>query len=432
LGLLQDTILKKRSGETDVKEYVKNLNESVAKSASMLSQEFKLVCGIKTDIRLPEDLAELFRAFFVATGTEQGETPLAMRGDGIQSRFLASLMHYIANNSRLKYIWGFEEPENCLEHGLATKLAQTIVKEYSQRSQIIVTSHSPAFIALKKDNVAIFRIHHSDKGTISFPVWPEQPANSTIETALLTEDLGLSELLANHQKEFEEMQEKIKLAHEINQKITKPTLLTEGESDVLILKEAWKHLRPGQHKAFKIESCNTTPHQNQSSAGVGILTKALQSQRPVSPITIGMYDRDEEGIKEYGKLGNNFIQHQQCDAKCHKNGHAAAFLIPIHPDRAEYANAHNLNLEFFFDDIYLMQQIDGHGLNLIPKTVHHILDGGFPLFSRPSEEPQYRDIGGEKIYFAQNIVPTFPPEAFVRFNLIFELVERLLGDMQSQ
>ena len=135
-------------------ESVNSLNTTVEDAAKTLSEEFLAVSGVATEIKLPTELATLFRAFSIGTINEGSELPLIMRGDGIQSRFIPSLLYYIAQNSNFWYIWGFEEPENCLEHSLSTELANNIKNDYCKTVQIILTSHSPAFISLegKKHN----------------------------------------------------------------------------------------------------------------------------------------------------------------------------------------------------------------------------------------------------------------------------------------
>jgi len=172
LGLLQDTILQKKSGGSSINKSVNALNEAVEQGALILNKEFERVCGIQTNIKLPQELAILFRAFSVKTKSGNADIPLVMRGDGIQVRFLSSLLHYVALNSKLTYLWGFEEPENCLEHSLATKLAKELQGTYSKESQIFITSHSPAFIGLENKNVSAYRIFSSEDGTASIPLAP--------------------------------------------------------------------------------------------------------------------------------------------------------------------------------------------------------------------------------------------------------------------
>ena len=145
-----------------------------------------------------------------------------------------------------------------------------------------------------------------------------------------------------------------------------------------------------------------------------------------------MYDRDSEGLKEYGKLGGNFTKHIKYDAMYHRNGRSAAFLIPIPSDRQEYAKAENLKLEFLFNDEYLTKEVDGYGLKLLPKMVCRRIERGPTLFPEPAPEPQYRNIEGNKMYFAEKIVPILPGEAFFRFAAIFDLFESILNNITEK
>ena len=140
LGRLQDAILEARD-TGDVKKIIENLNAEVHNEAIALSNEFEDVAGIKTSIDLPEDLTILFRAFSVSTG--EGEIPLGRRGDGIQARFLPSLLHHIASRSKKVYIWGFEEPENCVHPHLFETLMDLCRKS---PVQVVITTHSPYLV----------------------------------------------------------------------------------------------------------------------------------------------------------------------------------------------------------------------------------------------------------------------------------------------
>ncbi len=178
MGRLQDVILEKRAGESALGNAVQTLNATVAAEARDLNDEFLHVAKVPTQIRLPDQIAELFRAFSVATKSGDEDFPLNVRGDGIRSRFLPSLLHYISTHSRFFYIWGFEEPENSLEHALATGLAQEVVNTYSKRSQVLVTSHSPAFFSLRDNNVCIYRV--SSDGSASTTTEKIFPGTGTL------------------------------------------------------------------------------------------------------------------------------------------------------------------------------------------------------------------------------------------------------------
>lgn len=437
LGLLQDTILKKRSGESSIENSVNNLNATVEKAAKDLSSEFKKVCNIETDIRLPEELAALFRAFAVATKSGSDDMPLTMRGDGIQSRFIPSLLHYVARNSRLTYIWGFEEPENCLEHALATKLADELQTTYSKETQVIVTTHSQAFLGLAKNNVSTFRIYNDNKGTNAIVIAQDIEKTLSESEESLKEELGLMQLAEEQQNEFKRRLnaievEKVKLdiiSRNLD-RATQPILLTEGECDRLILEEAWKRLKQGIKRHFQILSCDPMSNSDESAGGAGTLKKAVETVRINQPLTIGLFDHDDEGIKNFNSLDRNFDSNDNKFIKLHKNCNTSAFVIHNIPDRQEYEKANNLCLEFLFEDEYLLKKVDNKGLQLKQKLIFRRL-GNTPLIPEESTEPYNREIKGGKMFFARNIIPTFPDEAFANFEIIFNNVEAILQKMQS-
>lgn len=434
LGLLQDTILTKRAGASSIEESVTNLNTAVEQASQQLGREFKEVCNIETDIRLPKELAVLFRAFAVATKSGNDDIPLTMRGDGIQSRFIPSLLHYVAINSRLTYIWGFEEPENCLEHVLATKLANDLQKTYCEETQILLTSHSQAFVGLTKDNVSTFRIYCDGHGTNAIMIAPSinETLNEVPESLTLKEELGLMQLAEQQQMEFERYlnameseRKKLEAVRRTLDEATSPMVLTEGTTDKLILEEAWKRLMPGTQRPFRITSCDPFADYNKSAGGAGTLKKALETVRADGPVTIGLFDHDEKGFEVFTRLDRNFESTDNEFIKLHKNGRASAFVIHNIQGREKYLQVRNLCLEFLFKDEFLATKVDGKVLQLKQKLICRKL-GKIALPPEQTTDPHHRQIIGNKMFFAQHIVPTLPDEAFANFNTIFASIETIL------
>lgn len=436
LGLLQDTILEKKSAESRIVESVIALNEAVDEGALFLNSEFEQVCGVKTNIRLPQELAVLFRAFSVETKSGNADMPLIMRGDGIQTRFVPSLLHYIAVNSSLTYVWGFEEPENCLEHSLATELSTELQGAYSKDSQIFLTSHSPAFIGLRDINVSAFRVFSKTDSTAVLPL--DSPENDSDDMRdLLKDELGLLQLTREQQGEFERRKKELEseVQHLKDLKIESsraqsPILLTEGPSDPMILNEAWKRLYPHKVMEFRIISCNTFTDK-ENAAGTGMLTKALESCRSDQPLTIGLFDRDWEGMKAFKKLGGMFHVFQGNPlVKIHKNKNVAAFLIPDIDGKEDYIEAENLPIEFLFPEDCITKQQNGFGLKLrqVKKTTK--VDQRI-IGEVETNEPYHRKIDGNKVHYAEKIISTFPDSAFNNFEKIFECFQLSLSHMSK-
>ncbi len=426
LGTLQDAILQSKS-DASLKDAVSKLNESVQQEAVELRKEFRAVSDVDVDIHLPVNLEELFRAFAVTTGGDEA-FPLSVRGDGIQCRFLPSLLHHVALRSDKYFIWGFEEPENCLEHSLATSLAKHMATDYAIESQIIVTSHSPAFISLQ-DGAKLLRAYREDGQT-------RVAAVGSASSRALDDDLGLIELQKEYQAEYirqlDDTMRAMAVLEEAAKQNTLPLVLVEGKTDVTILSEAWKRLRKGVEIPFRLESCDVSDGNNPalSMAGCGVLQKALESCRVTLPKTIGLFDYDEAGYDAFKKVTNSFelAEFSACVKINKGNQHVAAVIYPEVPGKEAYRNAINLELEFLFPESALTKEVDGHGLVLAQKL--EIRRIGKTETKIETTEPHYRDIKDGKAHFADEVVPTLDDGDFTLFEPVFTLIEQVLGKLQ--
>jgi predicted ATP-dependent endonuclease of OLD family len=309
LGKLQDTILGKSDKESKIVKAISSFNENVESKVKALSTEFQTVTNIPIDIKLPNELSELFRAVNVATQSGANALSLNLRGDGIKTRFLPSLFHYISENSRFNYVWGFEEPENNMELSMATKLAEQMTKEYCESAQIILTSHSPAFISQTNPRLLLYRVYKDQNVSNGVEIdWV-----NTKDMELLEDDIGLLQLQRSNQIKYAaELKKRTSEYDSLKSLVAEqslPVIITEGITDVLILTEAWKRLH-GHKKVWNFIPCGTTPESSGSTTGgADMLTHCLKSHRYSEPIIIGLFDRDEKGTKAFGDLGANFDEY---------------------------------------------------------------------------------------------------------------------------
>jgi predicted ATPase len=439
LGRLQDVILGRRSRGSGIASAVQELNSTVEREAIELREEFNRVTNVPIDIRLPDELADLFRAFGVATKSGDEELPLSLRGDGIRLRFLPSLLHYISRYSNLNFIWGFEEPENSLEHALATRLAREIVDVYSRGAQVFLTSHSPAFFGLRDHNVTGCRVFLEDGNTAVEKI----PPNGSPPFTILEKEIGLMEFQEQCQREYEaklydlEVQKrKLKETSEKIRQERSPALLSEGKWDALILVEAWKKLHGGKRCTFRILSCDPmVGNQTGGAGGAQTLKSCLETVRPDEPIIIGLFDRDHEGYKKgFEGLNKNFKpMERNANIKIQRNGTAAAIILPPIPGREKYADVLNLELEFYFEDQYLRKKIQGKGLIFEKAEVEEKLVGtGHSLGRKKKNEPQFRQIqDASKKVFAEQVVPTLPAKAFTNFNFLFKIIKEIIAELKK-
>lgn len=420
LSRLQDAVIASKSN-VDVSSVVESLNDAVVSEVSELKAEFARVANVDIDISLPTDLADLFGAFSLST--HKKEVPFSSRGDGIQARFLPSLLHYVSENSKLFYVWGFEEPENCMEHSLATQLADQMERVYSKNAQIIVTSHSPAFIDLKEEGSGLYRVDRNrESGTTN-----EKLNEVDIDKF---EELGVLALQKKFQAEFEvrigEAQRATALLKEKVEASERPVLLVEGKTDVIILKHAWERIYEDDC-SFLIESCSTT--DDDATAGCGVLRKALESGRPNMQLTIGLFDYDDEGKKSFESLDKNFfVSANSQNVKLHRNGVFAGMLFPEIPNKDDYRSSNNLCIEFLFPEESLLEKHGGRGL-VFKQQTRVVRVGKLEESTEDTTEPHFRSIVDGKVWFANEVVPRLDDDAFENFEAVFEIVMEVLDSL---
>ena len=430
LAQLRETIYNDRlSQDKQLGGSMNVLAKRIATAAQELNEEFEVATGIKTNLSSPKSISELYQAIGIDTQADDRGNTISLdgRGDGIRIRYLPSILHYIAKNSSNMYIWGFEEPENSLEYSLALQMATDFEKTYCKYSQILVTSHSPAFIGLdveKRD--ALYRCFRTSNGTKIIPLSQAQERDD------LAEELGyvqiqkeVYEILKQRTTALKEVvAHKNRLVEELHQ-LKKPVLYTEGKTDVKILETAWKKLYGSKECPFEMKSCNTLSEKDGSAAGCDVLKNLLCTARPDSPqLIIGLFDRDVAGINAFS-LSNNFVNIEE-GWKQHKNKRAHALLLPTPSGKELFASYKNLCIEFYFEKNDLDLTIDGKGLKL--KTgIAPAKFNGVPIESPPLNALHFHQIDEKtKNYFAEVIVPTLQEASFVNFTVLFEKILHIL------
>ena len=433
LERLQETVYEKKLANNDsLAETMSNLFENVIKTTEELSTEFKLATNIDSMIATPNDVKELYRTLSIITKADNNLVRLEDRGDGIQVRYIPSILNYISTNASENYIWGFEELENSLEYNMARKMAEDFYGIYKANSTIFLTTHSPAFIDLGyKEDGRGYRCYKDLEATevVTF--------EDADKLELLEEELGYAYILKQQYEQYksvvqmnEEMKEKVENLEMEILLAQKPVLFTEGKTDAQILKVAWEKLY-AYDCPFEIKSCNLMAEdteENISLAGADMLKKVLCTARYDSEkIIIGMFDNDDAGIKAF-KLDNNYRFHQEERWKEHKNKKGFAFLIPTNEETQIIAEGKNLSIEFLFDREILNRKVGGKGLIMKPQCAITSIKGIPMLKQQASDEYWYMsDIDSDtKSDFAYTVVPTLDKEDFINFKPVFKMILEIL------
>lgn len=432
LERLQETVYtRKLSGNTLLNDTMNILYENVSKTTQELSNEFKEATNVESMIATPNNVSELYKTLKIMTKMDEDTIKLEDRGDGIQVRYIPSILNYISINASEKYIWGFEEPENSLEFNMARKMAEDFYDTYRKNNLIFLTTHSPAFVDIGyKEFGKGFRCYKESNMSkiVSFEM-----AHSL---SPLAEELGYAYILRQQYEDYKklveknnEMQDAIEQLEATLKISQKPVVLTEGKTDAKILNVAWEKLFDYECP-YDIKSCNLLEEDSRENAiaGAGILNKILCSIRYDSGrIVIGMFDNDKAGIKEF-ELDANYKYVDGKSWKAHKNKQGYAFVIPASSELKRIADVQNLSIEFLFDYETLQKEVGGKRLILDrPRAITRI--NGIEIEAKEAEDSYWymsKIQDSSKTDFAFHVVPTFEKEKFENFRPIFSIISEIL------
>ncbi len=95
--------------------------------------------------------------------------PIENRGAGVQNSFILALFRIYAKYETPDFIFAIEEPENNL-HPRAQREMRWAMQDFSRKSQVICTTHSPIFLDLGKleDNIVLRRRNNGATETSLF------------------------------------------------------------------------------------------------------------------------------------------------------------------------------------------------------------------------------------------------------------------------
>ncbi|CAM3469872.1 hypothetical protein LLO_0948 [Legionella longbeachae NSW150] len=134
--------------------------------------------SVKFDAKPESDLDKLYTPFKsnpeFRLGTKDGYfSPIELQGSGARRTLVWAVLKYLSdfkgieNETSRPHVLLMDEPEICL-HPSAIREARKILYDLpsSGNWQVIVTSHSPVFIDLSKDNTTIIRVYRDENSEV--------------------------------------------------------------------------------------------------------------------------------------------------------------------------------------------------------------------------------------------------------------------------
>ena len=254
LFLLFEDLLEEKKGN-EFKKHLQKLSEILETKSLTISDDFKSFFGLETTAELSSNITDILGSTHikvnsgikVQTRHRKGRVSDVMvdlfsSGDGILMSYIPHFLNYISKSLKNRYfVWGFEEPENSLEFSKVVSLAEKFDSEFKQAVQILITTHSPAFVALgEREGNSLYRvfINPTDR-TQSTRVKKvnelhkrqeqlfRQGRVETEEYAILQSELGIH--LINEEM-YTSYRESLRIAEEELKVLTKPVVVTEGKN----------------------------------------------------------------------------------------------------------------------------------------------------------------------------------------------------------
>lgn len=162
------------------KKVVQESKQTIAAAESELTKFISEVFSgyrVTFDAREEEDLSKAFNFFKAGAQLRMGHaseepTPMDRQGSGAQRTLMWAALRYIAETSSTSssdrpHLLLLDEPELCL-HPNAIRQACRVLYDLANQPgwQVMVTTHSPAFIDLSRDNTTVVRVERTSQGTI--------------------------------------------------------------------------------------------------------------------------------------------------------------------------------------------------------------------------------------------------------------------------
>ena len=356
-----------------------HLSKAIAGRNSDLIADLEQVTGLSFKVRLPPSIQLILESAGFDT---EGNIPLRMRGDGIQGMTVPAIL---ANLSALEendyYYWGFEEPENSLEYSKSLEFQDKLCQSHSKRSQIFLTTHSPAFLAMQNDRTTIYRLsqksetyHKTGYSEAVTEISPVVIRGTDHLVDVLHDELGIFHIARTYnqqmRQELEDKEAENAQLRQENESLTEPTLIVEGKHDKQTLEHAWARLH-NHSMPFKIEIALDAKR----------VTKRVVSwiESNKANRLCALYDNDNEGNEAFDKLPKKTQNTARTDGayafqKFMYGDLIMAFTLPTPPGREAQAKNRNMTLEFYFPDSELMRIHNEPGGQLF-KADKYIVNG---------------------------------------------------------
>lgn len=310
LSLLQESLFDstRNTKGGDFSETIELFNKQIGKITNELKEDFQNISGIESNLSFPTEIADLFQRLIIDTKSGEHDIPLKLRGDGIRLRYIPTIMNHIANTSKYFELWGFDEPENSCEYGLAKKLAENFSSNYLNHAQIFIATHSFNFISLEGKELSKYRVYKEEANHNSKIIQITKANEKHIQ-----EDVGLLQINEQLATLYTKLEAKLEIAGKAKQKLTeiqKPYLIFEGKTDNTLFSLAYQALKgkdfENDYYLNKHEESKDGGSVGSGAPFIGGFLRNHINKTPSDNLLIGIFDFDTEGFNQLKGLKSHY------------------------------------------------------------------------------------------------------------------------------
>lgn len=264
--------------------------------------------GIRSNLIMPSNQVDIFKELIFITNDKSGKSiNLSYRGDGIKALHIPAILKFIAEQDNrlmtntavpITSIWGYEEPENGIEMRKCFELAKNLF-EFSYEVQEFITTHSPAFYQLGKENdVKVYYIY-KDEDDYSSQI------GERLDLFELHDKVGIMPIIApiieKKQAELMNMKELLENAKFVD----KETIFVEGITDKRYLEMAVKVYSQNLNKKLQEGKLQIVTREK-NGCGTSLLVDWAVAWMHLNYNNklVVLLDADKEGIEALKAINN--------------------------------------------------------------------------------------------------------------------------------
>lgn len=142
--------------------------------------------------------------------------------------------------------------------------------------------------------------------------------------------------------------------------LTKPLIITEGKTDVMLIETAWQKLYPNTEMFFRCEASGIEFEKEKRQGNADSVRRTIEflsnvADRPI----IGLFDNDREGNEQYKGVSKKIFEKYDIkkSARKHSNKNIWAMLLPVPDDRRLFVTEDDMLQRYFVIEHYFSDDV---------------------------------------------------------------------------